>query len=557
MPQDAYTLRYVAGALEKLLVGGKISKINMPEKDELSLIIYTRSGSVKLEISSSAKNNRISLGKAEKPNPPVAPNFCMLLRKHLQNALITDVRQVQFERIVAIEFDCFSEFSETHMTLYCEIMGKYSNMVLVEKGIILGALKQTTLEENAKRILFSGAKYTLPPPQGKADPEDKAALEEVFAGAARDERFICDNVEGIAYSTAAEMCRHFGGLVTAENVYDYVTSDDISPCIVYNDKGEPSDFRVRSAAANRKNFADILSAQTEYYDFVYRKQTFENASRRLTTALHAATKKVEKRLAQTSAKLLECEAADDIKLKGELITANIYRIQRGMASFEADDYYSQEPRKIKIELDRQLTPSQNAQKYYKKYAKMKRTVEYLTVQKEETEEKLDYLSSIAAHICAAECIDDLKETEEELIGDGLIKKPPEKGGKKKKDQAAAPFREYLIDGFRVIAGRNNVQNDRLLKTLSSEDIWLHTNRYHSSHVGIITGGEKVKDEVIAKAAAICAYYSEARGRDKVTVDYTLKKFVKKPPKANSGFVTYTDYSNIIVAPDPHRECAQN
>lgn len=554
MPQDAYTLRYVAGGLEKLLAGGKISKINMPEKDELSLIIYTRSGSVKLEICTSAKNCRMSIGKAEKANPPVAANFCMLLRKHLQNAQITSVRQIEFERIIAMDFDCFSEFNFTKMTLYCEIMGKYSNIILVENGIILGALKQTTLEENAKRILFSGVKYTLPPPQGKADPTSLPALEELFGGIAGDEKFICSNVEGIAHSTAAEICAFYGGAATAAQVFDYVNSDDIAPCICFDESGEPTDFKARSVGKNIKLYPDILSAQTDYYNHVYIKKTFEDARRKLTTALHAALKKAEKRLAQINDKLLECESADDIKLKGELITANIYRLERGMTSFDADDYYSEEPRKIKINLDRQLTPSQNAQKYYKKYSKMKRTVEVLTIQRDEIEKHLEYLNSIGSHICAAECIDDLKETESELAAQGLIKKPAEK---KKKVDEAAPLRQYEIDGFTVLAGRNNAQNDRLLKSLSPDDIWLHTNRYHSSHVGIIAGGNKVPDEVIAKAAAICAYYSEARGRDKVTVDYALKKYVKKPPKANPGFVTYTDYSNIIVAPDPHRECAKN
>ncbi len=557
MPQDAFTLRHVAGELKQLLVGGKISKINMPEKDELSLIIYTRSGSVKLEISTSAKNNRISLADGEKPNPPVAPNFCMLLRKHLQNAQITHLRQAGFERIIAIELDCFSEFSQTHMILYCEIMGKYSNLILVEKGIILGALKQTTLEENAKRVLFSGAKYTLPPPQGKADPTDPGALESAFGGEAHDEKFICANVEGIAYSTALEMCAFYGGNVTAGQVYEYVNSEYSAPCVTYNENGEPEDFKVRTIKPDAKTYDSILDAQRAYYDYVYVKKTFEDAKRKLTTALHAATKKVEKRLAQINEKLLECESADEIKLKGELITANIYRLERGMTSFEADNYYSEEPRKIAIKLDRQLSPSQNAQKYYKKYAKMKRTVEILSVQRAETEERLDYLTSISAHICAAECIDDLKEINEELIADGLIKQPAEKGNKKKKTSESAPLREYEINGFKVLAGRNNVQNDRLLKSLAPDDIWLHTNRYHSSHVGIVARGGKVPDETIAKAAEICAYYSEARGRDKVTVDYAFKKFVKKPPKANAGFVIYTDYSNIIVTPDAHREDAKN
>ncbi len=554
MPQDAYTLRRVAGGLNDLLAGGKISKINMPEKDGLSLIIYTRTGSVKLEISTSAKNNRISLGGAEKVNPQVAPNFCMLLRKHIQNAQITAVRQIGFERIVAIDLDCFSEFSQTQMTLYCEIMGKYSNLILTEKGVILGALKQTSLEENARRVLFSGAKYALPAPQGKADPTDIAALKEEFAGCARDEQFICARVEGIARSTAAEMCLYYGGDVTAEQVYEYVNLLPDEPCITYGGDGEPEDFKARSSLPRRKAYGDILSAQRDYYAYVCAKQVFADGQRRLESALKAAEKKQEKRLAQINAKLLECENAEEIKLKGELITANIYRIQRGMTSFEADDYYSEEPRKIKIELDRQLSPSQNAQKYYKKYAKMKRTVLALTGQRAEVEDKLGYLHSIGVHIAAAECADDLEETGEELMEEGLLKRPAEK---RKKAPESAPFREYEIDGFRVICGRNNAQNDRLLKSLAPDDVWLHVNRFHSSHVGIVCGGAQVPDGVIAKAAAICAHYSEARGRDKVSVDYAPRKYVKKPPKANPGFVTYSEYSNIIVAPSPLKEYAKN
>ncbi len=551
MPQDAFTLRAVTGELEALLVGGKISKINMPEKDELSLIVYTpRSGSVRLEISASAKYNRISIGGRDKPNPANAPNFCMLLRKHLQNATVTAVRQIGFERIVAIDFDCVSDFSFSSLTLYCEIMGKYSNMVLVEKGVILGALKQTTLEENAKRVLFSGAKYTLPPPQGKADPTDGAALAELMGEGRADERAISANVEGIAFSTAAEICAHYGGPVSAEELYDYVNGGVSEPCVVFDERGEPQDFKVRSEAAGRKLYPTLLEAQTAYYDYIYVKKTFDDGRRKLTGALRSAIKKAEKRLAQINGKLLECDSAEEIKLKGELITANIYRLERGMDSFEADDYYSQTPRKIKIALDRQLTPAQNAQKYYKKYAKMKRTVQALSGQKEETEVKLDYLNSIAAHIDAAECTDDLKETADELTAEGILKRPPEKG--KKKADAPAPLREYEMDGFRVLVGRNNAQNDRLLKSLSPDDVWLHVNRYHSSHAGIICEGRKVPDEVIAKAAAACAYYSEARGRDKVTVDYAPRKFVKKPSKSAPGFVTYTDYSNIIVTPDPMR-----
>ena len=551
MPQDAYTLRRVSAELRNLLVGGKISKINMPERDELSLIIYTRSGSVKLEISCSAKNNRVSLSETEKPNPQVAPNFCMLLRKHLQNAQITDVSQVEAERIIKIDLSCISDFSDSQMSLYCEVMGKYSNIILVEKGIILGAVKQTSLEENAKRILFSGAKYTLPAPQGKADPRSYEEIMRAFENKAGDAaKFISSAIGGIAYSTALEMVETYGEDITAQQVWDYFNGEESAPCIVFDENGEPKDFKVRSVDMGARRYEDLLSAQRDYYAAVYEKQTFEDTKRKLSSALHSAIKKIEKRLAQTDSKLFECRNAENIKLKGELITANIYRLERGMTSFNAVNYYDENAGEISIALDRQLTPAQNAQKYYRQYAKLKRTQTILSAQREETQQRYDYLNSINSSICAAECIDDLKEINDELAAEGLIKATADR---KKKVAVQLPFRRYFFSGFTIIAGRNNVQNDRLLKSLSSEDIWLHARRFHSSHVGIISDGKSVPDEVILVAAQICAHYSEARDNDKVTIDFTKRRFVKKPNKSPLGFVTYNEYTSVNVTPCAHRE----
>lgn len=550
MPQDAFTLQHIAKELNQKFTGGKISKINQPERDELSLLIYTRGGTVKLEISASAKNNRISLSSEEKPNPKTAPNFCMLLRKHLQNAEVLGVSQVGFERIIRFDLKCFSEFAVEEMSLFCEIMGKYSNVILVQNGIILGAMKQTSLEENAKRILFSGAKYTLPAPQDKADPRDISALQAVFEEKSGDAaKFISGRVAGIAYSTALDMTEIYGENIAAEQVYSYVNSTQICPCVTFSD-GEPNDFKARFSGDNKKVFPDVLSAQEYYYSYVYRKTRFADCKRRLSSALSSALKKLEKRLGQIESKLAECCSAEEIKLKGELITANIYLIQRGMTHFEAVNYYDENGGKIAIELDRQLSPSQNAQKYYKKYAKLKRTEANLTVQRREAMSESDYLKSIECHICAAETLSDLEGTEDELISLGLLKKVEER---KKQKSDPSPFREYSIDGFTVLSGRNNAQNDRLLKALSDGDIWLHTQKYHSAHVGIITEGKRVPDETVIKAAQICAYYSDAKERDKTPVDYTLRKFVKKPPKSNSGFVTYTEQKTVLVAPDAHRE----
>lgn len=217
-----------------------------------------------------------------------------------------------------------------------------------------------------------------------------------------------------------------------------------------------------------------------------------------------------------------------------------------MSGFKAVNYYDPDGGEIKIGLDATLSPSQNAQKYYKKYAKLKRTQTSVGAQKEEILQKLGYYESIASHIKSAESPADLDETEEELAGLGLIAAP---AAKKKKTET--PYRVFDVLGFKVIAGRNNIQNERLTKSLAPDDVWLHTQKYHSSHVAIITEGKSVPDEVIKIAAEICAYYSEGRDGSKIPVDYTKKKFVKKPPKSNTGFVIYTDYKTALATPDGH------
>lgn len=548
MPQDAYTLKHVVSELSPIITGGKISRINQPEKDELTFIIYTKKGTVKLEICASAQNNRISFSDDEKPNPVNAPNFCMLLRKHLQNAEILKVEQIGFERIVAFDFLCCSDFSYSQTTLYCEIMGKYSNVILTQNGIILGALKTTSLEDNAKRVLFSGAKYFLPEPQGKANPLNLDELEKIFELKSGDTaKFICANVEGIAYSTALEMQEIYGDSICAQHVYNFVCEKG-EPCVIYKD-GEPCDFKVRSVSPSRKTYASLLDAQKAYYAYVYTKHLFETKKRKLKSALSSKIKKCEKKLAQMEQKLFECAEADKIKLKGELITANIYRLERGMDGFEAINYYDENSAKIKIVMDKTLTPAQNAQKYYKKYTKLKRTLESVTVQKAQAQEELNYLNSIKCNICAAELLIDLKETEEELISLGFIK--TEKNNKKKKE--IYPYRTYQADGFKIIAGRNNAQNDRLTKGLSADDIWLHTQQYHSSHVAILSCGKPVPDRVLGIAAEICAYFSDGRMGNKIPVDYTFKRFVKKPSQKALGFVIYTNYKTVLVEPNAHKD----
>lgn len=558
MPQDAFTLRYVTRELNSTFKGGKVSKINQPLKDLLSLLIYTPQGTVKLDIDLSAKYCRVSAGeKTELPNPKNAPNFCMLLRKHLQNAEITAVSQAGFERVIFFDFKCFSEFEITDMRLYLEIMGKYSNAVLTKDGIIVGALKTASLETGARRITLSGAAYLLPEKQDKCDPTDLSALNEVFKTKAGDAaKFIADRVAGIAYTTANDIAETYGESVSAAQLYEYVNDENYCPCIIFT-QGEPTDFKARKSAgaAIRKS---LLQAQAEYYTFTVNRKVFTDYKRRLSSAVAAAVKKVEKRLAQTYDKLRECEKCELIKLKGELLSANIYAVKRGDSVFEAVNYYDPDGGRILIELDPKLSPPQNAQNYFKRYRKLKRTAETLTAMRQESEERLAYLKSIETNLALAENKDDLQGSEEELLLLGILAPRPETKGKKgAKNDESAQYRKYSFNGFTVLCGRNNAQNDRLTKSLSPDDLWLHTKTYHSCHAAIIYEGTAFTDGVIKFAAEVCAYYSEARGKDKTAVDYALKRYVKKPRNANLGFAVYTDFKTILVAPNAHTEERQD
>lgn len=557
MPQDAFTLKYISKELNDAFVGGKISKINQPSKDVLSLLIYTRSGTVKLTCDFSAKYCRISAEeRLQEVNPDVAPGFCMLLRKHLQNAEVLSVEQVCGERVVCIKFKCFSEFEISQTELYLEIMGKYSNAVFVKNGTVLGALKTASLETGARRVILSGAKYCLPESQGKAARNDAAAIATALKNAegyyANDAaKKIAECVAGVAYTTAQDIIGIYGENVSAEQIYDYLNDGEFYPCVIY-DGGVPIDFKARRAFG-AKPCQTLLRAQREYYEYAVEKKRFEDEKRKLNGALRSAIKKAEKRLCDTHDRLCECDKAEDIKLCGELITANIYAVERGMKEFYATNYYDQNLAKIKINLDPMLSPSQNAQKYYKRYAKLKRTEQNLSVRKREDERQLQYLKSIESNLAYAESLLDLKDTREELIALSLLPPPPQTRGKKAKPAAETAFREYEANGFTIVCGRNNVQNDRLTKSLSGNDVWLHAKAYHSAHVGIITDGKIPDDQTIAVAAGICAYYSDARENGKVPIDYTEKRNVKKPNGAVAGYFEYAAQKTILIAPEAHEE----
>ena len=569
MPQDAFHIRRLTGELRAELVGGKINRISQANKDELTFIIYTGKRTVKLILSTNASGARICLSETEKEPAPVAPNFCMLLRKHLLGAEILDVRQYAFERIVEIDLHCTTDFSECTRTLYCELMGKYSNLVLTEKGIIMGALKATPLEDTSHRILLAGAKYAYPAPQDKISPFDGAGMRsrlETYLSShveTLDEEalslFIFENVAGLALPTAREIvsrCVKEAGSLQAcftsaaqkplwVFVGDFCENEPCVPC-VKETNGMPVDFFAFPVAGGRPT-PSLCEAEDEYYTRRETKKGFDDKKRKLENTIKGLKKKQAKKLQETVERLKDADKAEEDRIKGELLTANLYRIEKGMQSVKLENWYSENCEEMQIALDSTLSPAKNAQRYFKTYNKHKRAKEVLAPMLKAEEDEMSYTDSVESAIRHAENAEDLKEIETELIQMGLLRAPKEKVGGKKKEQVV-PFREFSHNGMTIYAGRNNLQNDRLLRMASPDDMWLHTQKYHSSHVIIVTEGGQVCDETLLYAAQICAYYSDGRDGDKIPVDYCLRKHVKKPSKSKAGFVTYTDYKTILVKP---------
>lgn len=556
MPQDAFHVAREAKELSALLLGGKVNRITQSNKDELTLIIYTGKRTVKLVLSTNATFARVCLSETEKTPLSVAPNFCMLLRKHLLGAEILSIGAPKFERIVEIRFRAESDFSFRERTLVCEIMGKYSNLILLdEKGVILGALKQTTLEENCKRILFSGAPYLPPARQEKFLPceEEKIekAEEEFFSLRERtteaEAEFLFTFVAGFALSTAKEAVQKFSGTV-AKNVLDFYENEPVSPCVVLGETGAPTDF-FSFPVQNGKSTPSLLSAVDKTFSFREEKRAFSEEKTRLESVVRAWKKKTLRALADVNERLENAKNGEENRLNGELLTANLYRVPTGEKSVSLLDYYSGKERSIA--LDPFLTPSQNAQRYFKTYQKQKRTIENLLPRKKAEEDELTYIESVEFSLASASAKEDLSGVKDELTELKLLRENAPKTNKKKPPEIS--FRTFEKDGFTVLCGRNNLQNDALLRLLSPNDLWLHAKDYHSAHVGIITNGRAVPNEVLLYSAQICARYSSGAGGGKIAVDYTMRKFVKKPPKAKPGFVLYSENKTLLVDPQDETE----
>jgi predicted ribosome quality control (RQC) complex YloA/Tae2 family protein len=568
MSMDGLSLYSAMNELNKRLAGGKIDKIQQTDKEELLLMVRSLGQTYRLLINASAADNRVQLTELKKQAPSEAPMFCMLLRKRIAGGKIVRFEQERLDRGLKISIETYNDLGDLSVfALYCELMGKHSNIILVnEKGVIVDAIKHVGLGMSSVRFVMPGLEYSAPPAQDKQDPSKASADDFSMA--------MCM----VGMSIAKALSNAFFGLSPAVAAQLVARYTDKTECTQLSE-AEREELAERLAAfyadmaQGKEKASAVLNAfgETEavypfaiagggikLYDSIGEAldSLYINSDRREWAKRHGASarkvlqnniERCEKKLALYADALNSGEQMEKCRLYGELLTANLHSLKSGTDTAAVDNYYADPVERIAIPLDRQLTPGENAQRYYKKYQKLKAARDMAIVQREQTLSELNYLEGQLDNLTKCTAENELSELIEELKDQGYIKR--DKGGKKKMKLAASkPMHFVSSTGADIYVGKNNRQNDELtLHFASPNDIWMHTKNIPGSHV-IVKGASEQDTATMTEAALLAAYYSRARGSENVAVDYTPRKYVKKPAGAKPGMVIYTTNKTAYVTP---------
>lgn len=571
MPSDYITLNALSCELDTLLRMGKIDKITMPEKDEVNLFVRSNNTNYILAISCNASNPRLHITKTKKPNPINAPAFCMHLRKHLSNGIIQSVHTINEDRIIVFEIISQNEMRDkTVFKLIIEMMGRYSNILVVnDKDIITDVLKQVPFDVMTKRTLIPTAKYILPE-QTKLTLSQLDEIKNSLKNYSKNNlaSYLLSIVSGLAKSTAEEIIyrsnilletpflseKQIDTLVRNLKIYTNIyNSEFFNPCVELDEKGNAIDFYV--SKYNKCSLIKELPSLNEAIEFNLSKKDEalrqEEKTKFLFKAYNAFFNKCQKKLEKSNERFNSSQDKERYKLLGELIISNIYRVNKGDTFLVAQNYYSENQEEIKIKLDETLSPQQNAQVYFKKYSKLKHQEEVSLSQIEELKSTIEYLKSIEPFISRCKTPQEIKEIQKELENIGALKAAKDK--KQRKEKELPPI-SYLVEGFEILVGKNNLQNDKItFKIANGGDMWLHVKSFHGSHTIIITKGKEIPNSVLQTACEICAFYSNTGEENKVEVDYTFRKNVKRHPNKNPGMVLYDIYTSAVVEPKEHKE----
>lgn len=573
MAFDGITISALVSEIKDKITGGRIDKIYQPESDEIILSIRSFGKAYKLLLTANPSNPKIHFTKENKNNPLNPPLFCMVMRKHLQSGKILAINQPNFDRIINIYVESMNEMGDYSVKkLILEIMGRHSNIILTdENNIVLDCIKHISHDKSSVREVLPGREYIMPPSQDKINTLElnHKNFDTVFNNSLnkKAQAMIYQSYTGISPVIASEICVQAGvnpadfceslNEEAKENIYNSfnnivntINEENFTPQLFTNDAGKITDFSpldmTQFKGFNIKNYESMSELVEDFYrnrDFTYRiNQKTQDLKKLISQNIERCVRKKE---IQTKT-LKDIENRDELRLYGELITANIYSIKKGMTTVELTNFYSENGETITISLDGNKTPSENAQKYFKAYNKAKRTFDALQEQIISNDEELEYLEGVLTSVSNCTDEQDIKEIRQELRENGYIKKT--KGTKGRVSQKKSkPLHFLSSDGYDIYVGKNNYQNDELtLKFAKPRDMWFHTKNIPGSHVIVVNNGEEFPDTTLTEAAELAAYYSKAQGSPMVPVDYTEKRNVKKPNGAKPGMVIYETHKTAYV-----------
>lgn len=567
MAFDGFVISNIVTELNQQIIGGRIYKIYQPEADEITLVIKKDRDTKRLHLSASASLPLVYLSRESKSNPMQAPNFCMLLRKHISNGRIVSIKQPNFERIIEITVEHLDELGDLcQKRLVIEIMGKHSNIIFCrDDGMIIDSIKHISSQVSSVREVLPGRSYFIPETQNKLDPltvSQQDFLATVFTKPMPLAKAVYTSLTGISPLIAEELC-HRAALESSRSANSFSENEKLhlyrqftflaediqngafTPNIV-SEYASPLDFSVLPLTQYEdmevQNFETVSGMLETYYarkNVVTRiRQKSSDLRRIVQTALDRNLKKYDLQLRQ----LKDTDKRDKFRIYGELINSYGYGLEEGAKKLIALNYYTNE--EVTIPLDETKTPQENARKYFDKYNKLKRTYEALTDLIRETKEEIEHLESISTSLDIALSEEDLVQIKEELTEYGYIRR--HNTGKRVRI-TSRPFHYVSSDGYDIYVGKNNFQNEELtFKTATGNDWWFHSKGCPGSHVIVKANNEELPDSTFEEAARLAAYYSKKRGSDKIEIDYIQKKHVKKVAGAKPGFVIYhTNYSMII------------
>ncbi len=577
MAFDSGMLACTLSEIRKLALGARIEKVYQPERDEIVIQMRSIEGEKKLLINAGSNNPRIGFSSVRRENPQNPPMFCMLLRKYLQGSRLVAVEQAGFDRIAVLEFSGYDEMGfESRKYLIAELMGRYSNLIYTDANKkIVSALKTLDISNASERQILAGMTYKLPDTRGKIDPltVSKEEFLDLFKNAPEDkacEKFLVSSFMGLSPAVAREIVfratRHTDTPIRycgADEIYgeflklvSIIKDESFEPTLIY-DGTTPIEYSflplTQYTSCKKESFLSVGGLLDAFFGERDREQRVKQRAADILRLLTNAESRLNKKLELQRGELADCEKGNEYKKIGDLITANIYKLNRGDKSVVLDDYenYDEEGNfaRVTVELDSRLSPAANAQRYYKKYTKARNAKEELARQIDIGEAELQYIYTVFDALTRAETPTDLLEIREELYKSGYASRMKNHNHHERKTQSLAVMKFMTDDGMRVLCGKNNLQNDYITHKLAEKgDYWFHAKNTPGSHVLLVTEGREPTDRDFTQAAEIAAYHSKAEGAN-VPVDYTLAKNVKKVAGGKPGFVIYHTNWTAYVTPD--------